>query len=458
MSDAELQCPRCGAVIPLTEALSRQIRAGIEADVAAAHQQALREAEERARRDAEQALQTRLATVNAELDLHAQRARAAEARELELKRRTMELEEAQRTAAERIRLELEDTLRRENEARVQMLLEEATNRARSETALELRLANEQLAEERRKLAEAQCNELALRQQAAALEERARALDLEVARKLAEEKQTLEESIRRTAAEEQALKLAEKDKQVEDLKKLVDEMKRKSEQGSQEAQGEVLELDIQTVLSARFPTDEIREVKKGARGADLVQVVRNDVLTECGSIVWEAKNAKNWQPAWIDKLKDDQREAGAALAVLVTASLPPEVRGFGFHDGVWVTDLACYPALALALRHQLIEAARARVVATGVGAKMEALYQYLSGHEFRHRVEAIVEAFTGMQAQLAREKRAMAKQWAEREKQIERVIASTTGMYGALAGIIGSGLPSIPALEMDALPGPEEDIE
>lgn len=456
MSSTELHCPNCGFAIPLTEALSQQIRAEIESGLAATHQQALREAEEKARREAETALAARVHALQAEVDERARLAREAESREIELARKTVALEEAQRTLAERVRMETEEKLRKETESRVQALVAEAATRARSEADLELKVARDQVADQQNRLMEAQRQELALRQQAAQLEERARTIDLEIARRLQEDKARLEESIRRSIAEEQSLKLAEKDKQVDDLKKLIEEMRRKSEQGSQETQGEVLELDIQAVLAARFPIDEIREVKKGARGADLVQVVRNDTLAECGSIVWEAKNAKNWQPAWTTKLKDDQREAGAALAVLVTAALPEGVRSFAYHDGVWVADLVSYPALAAVLRHQLIEVVRARAISSGVSAKMEALYSYLSGHEFRHRVEAIVEAFTAMQAQLAREKRAMAKQWAEREKQIERVVNSTTGMYGALAGIVGSSLPAIPALEMDATSETEED--
>ncbi|EQD34176.1 hypothetical protein B2A_12775, partial [mine drainage metagenome] len=174
-------------------------------------------------------------------------------------------------------------------------------------------------------------------------------------------------------------------------------------------GEVLELDLESVLIAKFPGDEIKAVKNGVRGADLIQVVRNNALQPCGTIVWEAKNAKNWSSAWIAKLKDDQRAARAGLAVLVSTTLPAAIRGFGCLDGVWVSDLASYPALAIALREQLIEVVRARVVSTGVNAKMELLYGYLSGHEFRNRIEAIVEAFTAMQAQIARERRAMEKQ-------------------------------------------------
>lgn len=344
--------------------------------------------------------------------------------------------------------EIETHLKSEFEARLARAVTQAEARVREEAAPEMKLLKDQLAEARRKAAEAQQAELELRKKAQALEDRSRELDLEVARKLDAEKNRLEQGIRKAVSEEQSLKLKEKDKQIEELRALVEEMKRKSEQGSQERQGEVLELDIESVLAARFPADEIKAVKKGARGADLIQIVRNEALQSCGSIVWEAKNAKNWQPAWIAKLKDDQREAGAGLAVLVSTALPDGIRGFGCLDGVWVADLASYPALAVALRQQLIEITRARAISTGVSAKMEALYNYLSGHEFRHRVEAIVEAFTNMQAQLQRERRAMEKQWAEREKQIERVIASTTGMYGALAGIIGRSLPAIPALELE----------
>jgi hypothetical protein len=181
---------------------------------------------------------------------------------------------------------------------------------------------------------------------------------------------------------------------------------------------------------------------------VVQTVKNKSLQPCGSIVWEAKNAKSWSNGWLEKLKDDQREAGAILAVLVSMTLPKGLYGFACLDGVWVADRTSYLALAAALRQQLIEVARVRVASTGASAKMEALYNYLSGHEFRQRVEAIVEAFTAMQSQLTREKRAMEKQWAEREKQIERVMTSTTSMYGALAGLIGQSLPAITALELD----------
>ena len=211
---------------------------------------------------------------------------------------------------------------------------------------------------------------------------------------------------------------------------------------------MLELDIQAALERQFPQDRIDPVLKGTRGADIRQRVRSERLEDCGLILWETKNAKNWAPAWIDKLKQDQLAAGAAAAVLVSVALPEGMEGFGRIDGIWVAGIRTWPALAIALREQILQVAYTRAASAGKNEKMELLYQYLAGDEFRQRLEAIVEAFTAMQAQIQRERRAMEKQWAEREKQIHRVIGSTSSMYGALQGIVGGGLAAIPALELD----------
>lgn len=357
--------------------------------------------------------------------------------------------------AARIRAELESAMREEHERRLRAAVEEAVARSRDEHARAVADLRNQLAEQRRKAQEAQDRELALLKRTRELEERARELDLEVARRVDEQSKRIEEEIRKTAGEEHALKLKEKEKQIEELKALLEEAKRKSEQGSLERQGEVLELDLEEVLRRSFPQDVIRPVPKGVRGADLVQEVRDEAFRPCGTIIWESKNAKLWNPAWIEKLKDDQRAAGASLAVLVSVTLPEGMRSFGLVEGVWVTGIGFYLPLAVALREQLIRVAFARKAAEGMHEKMEALYSYLSGDEFRHRVEAIVETFSAMQAQLARERRAMEKLWKEREKQIERVITNTVGMYGALRGIVGAKLPEIPALELEAIATPED---
>jgi hypothetical protein len=424
MSETQLKCPRCGHVFPMTEALAAQLRSEVEAALLARHQ--------------------------AQLSELAARAAQAEARELEQRKRALALEQEKAAAIERAKLDLEVRLRVEAEQRLQQLLAQERGRLQSDAQAQSKQLEEQLAEIRRQLEAAQAAELQLRQQAEAVAARERQLELEVARKTDERRREWEAKVRQLAAEEQLLKLREKDKTIEDLKRLLEEARRKSEQGSQELQGEVLELDIQAALAAQFPRDVIRPVPKGVQGADLLHEVRDAALASCGLIVWETKNTKHWQPAWIGKLKDDQRACGAALAVLVTAALPPEARaGFACIDGVWVASLTAWPALALALREQLLQVAFARNAATGMNEKMEALYRYLAGDAFRHKVETIVEAFTAMKEQLDRERRAMERIWKERERQIERVLGATAGMYGELRGTIGQSLRPIAALELDA---------
>lgn len=447
MTDTLITCPHCGNQFPLSEALAAQLRAGLDAEHEARLKTAVAEAEARAKGE----LGSRLETLDSLLQAQTEKARQAEVRELEMRQRALELERAQSQALEKARLETEERLRREADERLLAAVGQARKQAIDAAALDKQQLEARLAEERAKVIEAQQAELALRQRAETLEARARELDLEIARRLDEKKAEWEAGLRQSLGLEQELKLKEKERQIEDMKRVIDDLKRKSEQGSQEMQGEVLEIDIQAALERQFPHDLIRPVPKGMTGADLIHEVRDGSLAPCGSLIWEVKNTKHWQPAWLDKLKADQREAGAAIAILVSVALPEGVRGFSQMNGIWVTDLAHYPALAVALRDQLQQVSFARAASQGKNEKMDMLYRYLSGEEFRHRVEAIVEAFTAMRVQLDKERRAMNKHWAEREKQIERVITSTTGMYGALQGIIGQGLAAIPALELEEVP-------
>jgi hypothetical protein len=451
MTDTHIRCPNCGYEIPISEALSAQIRAELESSLKAGHEARLKQAIADAERRAQGALGIELADLRARLAEGAEKARTAEERELTLRKEKRDLAEAQGRLAEQIRTEVEERLREDEAQRIAQAAAAAETRVREEGVLVLKQLQDDLATQREKTRLAQEAELALRKDKAALEERARELDLEVARKLDAAKTELETAIRKSAAEEQDLKLKEKEKTIHDLRTALEDAKRRSELGSQELQGEVLEVDIQARLERQFPADRIEPVLKGARGADIQQRVRNDRLEDCGLILWETKNAKNWAPAWIDKLKQDQRTAGAAAAVLVSAALPDGLEGFGRIDGIWVAGLKLWPAVAVALREQLIAVSYVRAASAGKSEKMELLYEYLAGTEFRQRVEAIVEAFEAMQTQLNRERRAMEKQWAEREKQIARVVGSTSAMYGALQGIVGAGLPSIPALELDGVP-------
>ncbi len=349
-----------------------------------------------------------------------------------------------------IRAELEASLEEERREQLKVAMARAQAESRAQFELEIRDLRAQVAEKAQQASDAQERELQLRKKARELEHRQREMDLELQRRLDEEKRTLEEHIRRSVSDEHGLKLREKEKQIEDLRKSLEDARRKSEQGSQETQGEVMEIDIESVLAAEFPQDEFRPVAKGTRGADIVHDVRNGALKSCGTIIWEVKNTRRWGQGWLDKLKDDQRAANANLAILVSAALPDGVKNFASIDGVWVADRQSYLGVAHALREQLIQVAFARGASIGKNAKMDALYQYLSGDEFRQKVEAIVETFSAMGAQLQRERRAMEKIWKEREKQIQRITLNTVGMYGDMRGIIGASLPEIEALELDGV--------
>ena len=307
--------------------------------------------------------------------------------------------------------------------------------------------NEQLEEKTKNLKEAQRQELELRKRQRELVEKEEKLELELSRKIDAERQKIIQKTSKEFEETHRLKDAEKDKQLDDMKKQIDELKRKSEQGSQQMQGEVLELELEESLKEEFPFDVIEPVAKGVKGGDIIQTVKTQSGRICGKILWETKRTKNWSETWIQKLKDDQRDAKADLAILASESLPKGLQHFRLISGVWVTDILSAVSLALALRVVLIQVARERVTQVGKKEKMELAYNYLTGQEFRNRVEAIVESFTAMKMDLEAERRAMLKIWAKREKQMERVISNAAGMHGDLQEIAGSSLPAIKMLEL-----------
>ena len=347
------------------------------------------------------------------------------------------------------KLELDAEVNRRTQARVREL--EARAKAEAEKALEARLQDltDAVSKKDKDLQQSRELELELRRKQRELEASVLDADLKVQRTLAEERAKIREDAEARTQESHRLKDLEKDKLIQDLKSALDDMKRKADQGSMEMQGEVLELDFEERLRRMFHLDDIQPVPRGIRGADLVQMVRNPVGSDCGSIIWETKNIKAWSPGWISKLKDDMAETRASLAILVTVALPEGIARFGQVDGVWVTDPLSALPLAAALRQQLLQLERERQASTGKTVKMEMLYSYLAGNEFKGRVEGIVEAFTSLQDQLQRERRAMEKNWKEREKQIERVIKNTVGLYGDMQGIIGGQIPTIDALELES---------
>jgi len=298
------------------------------------------------------------------------------------------------------------------------------------------------------LSEARENEKKLRSERAQLEEEKKEIELTVQRKLDEERKDLEEKILKKSNEDFFMKLAEKEKLIESLNKSIADLQRRGQQGSMERQGEVFEDNLLEVLSRQFKDDDFQPVAKGEKGADVVQTVYDSNRQKCGVILWEAKNTKGWAEKWVDKLKSDLRESGAEIAVLISRSLPKDFENFGQYNGIWLTCHASAIGLATALRQQLIEVNFANQALVGKDDKMEAIYTYLSSPSFRQKVETIVETFTDMHTQLQKEKTAMKTIWEMRETQIQRVIDSTTKMYGEMKGLIGQSMPDINNLQLD----------
>jgi hypothetical protein len=269
-------------------------------------------------------------------------------------------------------------------------------------------------------------------------------------KLTDEK----EKIRKYEQDRNELAIKELQKQLEDQKRLTEEMKRKQEQGSMQLQGEVQELAIEEWLAANFPLDTIEEIKKGARGGDCIQTVNTRTRQNCGTIYYESKRTKDFQPTWIEKFKSDIRLKGANIGVLVSEVLPSDMDRMGLKEGIWICTYDEFKGLCKVLRESIVQVSNAVASQENRGDKMVILYDYLTSNTFHMQIEAIVEGFTQMKIDLDSEKRSMQKSWKMREKQIEKVIDNTIDMYGSIKGIAGSAIQDIKQLDMpytDLLP-------
>jgi len=266
--------------------------------------------------------------------------------------------------------------------------------------------------------------------------------LEMEKKLIEEQERIRKEQKNQLEKEFQLKIFEKDKKLNDALKLVEDYKKKLEQGSQQLQGEILELQLEEILKKEFPIDEIKEVPKGVKGADILQIVKNQFGKNCGTIIWELKRTKNWSDEWISKLKDDQRLAKAEIAVLVSNTLPSNIKYFGLYEGVWVSSIEAVISLTTVLRHSLINIYTIKSSVTGKEEKKEILWQYLTSTEFQQRITAIIESHEQFQEDIEREKRFFALKWAKQEKNIRRVIDNLLGVSGDLQGILGKALPDL----------------
>ncbi len=282
-----------------------------------------------------------------------------------------------------------------------------------------------------------------------------AIQAEAMRQLNQQLVEEKEKIRRAEEERNELRVKELIKQLEDQKKLTEEMKRKQEQGSMQLQGEVQELAIEEWLANQFPLDTIDEIKKGARGGDCIQVVHTRTRQNCGTIYYESKRTKDFQPSWIEKFKADIREKGADIGVLVTEVMPSDMERMGLRDGIWVCTFEEFKGLSAVLRESVIQWSNVVASQENKGDKMSLLYDFLTSSTFRMQVEAIVEGFSQMKSDLESEKRSMMRIWKQREKQLDKVIVNTIDMYGSIKGIAGNAIQDVKALDLPG-EGIEED--
>ncbi|WP_439367536.1 DUF2130 domain-containing protein [Bradyrhizobium sp. DASA03005] len=411
-----LHCPNCDHEIRLTESLAAPLLA-----------------------ETRQRFQEQLASKDAEI------ARKAEALRLERDKLAKDREQVEEQVSSRLAAE-----------RGQLIAVEA-KKAREAAAADLQAKEAETAELRRtlelnsaKLAEAQQQQAEVMRQQRALADEKRELDLTVEKRVQASLDQIHIKARQEAEDAARLRVAEKDQTIDSMARTIEELKRKAEQGSQQSQGEVLELELEVLLRGRFPMDLVEPVGKGELGADVVQQVNGSFGQAAGIILWESKRTKAWSDGWLAKLRDDQRRCGADVALIISQALPKHVEHFDLVDGVWVAHPRYALPVAVALRQTLIEVSGSRAAQQGQQTKMEQVYQYLTGVKFRQRVEAVIEKFNDMREDLDRERKFMGRQWAKRETQILSVIESTVGMVGDLQAIAGKAMPEIPTLDMPLL--------
>lgn len=355
----------------------------------------------------------------------------------------------QKKKNEEFQLKLEDEKKKLTETLGENLRKSITD----DFANKLRMLEENKKDTEEKLRQSRQKELEFLKMEQELKTRAEELDLTVQKRLREEREKLSVELRKLEEQkiaardqEHQLKVKELEKQLDDQKKLAEEMRRKAEQGSMQLQGEVQELVLEKILQEAFPTDTIEEVGKGVEGADCLLIVRNSQGVECGKIIFESKRTKGWNNGWVEKLRSDMRKKQADLAILVSQVYPRGMDCFGEKDGIWIASFREVIHLTIALRNALIRIEEVKQSEENKGDKMQLLYNYLTGLEFRQNIEAIVEGFMAMKNSITRERVQMEKMWKEREKQLEKVLMSTSGLYGSIKGIAGASVQDIPLLD------------
>ncbi|MBK6618030.1 MAG: DUF2130 domain-containing protein [Nitrosomonas sp.] len=420
MTEPTIICPNCKTEIKLTESLAAPLV-------------------ESTRKQYEQ----QLAQKNGEIQQREQAIRDKESK----------LTEEKRKLDDQVASQVSEQLKME---RARVIMEES-RKAKLASAAELESKARELIELQEilktrdeKLLQAQQAQAELIKKQRELDDAKRELELTIAKRVQNELTEIRSTAKKEAEDEQKLRVMEKEQTIAAMQKQIEDLKRRAEQGSQQLQGEVQELELENLLRLKFPFDTIEAVPKGEYGGDVLHRVIGASGQVGGTLLWEFKRTKNWSDAWLVKLRDDQRAAKAEIAIIVSQVLPKGVETFELIEGVWVTHPRAAFPVAMILRQSLLEIALARQSSQGQQSKTEMVYQYLTGPRFRQRIEAIVEAFSTMQEDLDKERKAIMKQWAKREEQIERVMAATTGMYGDLQGIAGKSLQEIEGLEFRGL--------
>ncbi len=338
--------------------------------------------------------------------------------------------------------------------RILEVQEEAKKKAREEMESQFKNSQSELEEIKERFKKKQNTELELMKQLRQLKDKDQEREVEMQKKLLDERGRLQEEISKTERERSNLEKLELRKQLDDTKKALEEAQRKAEQRSQQLQGEVMELDLESQLTEYFPTDEILPVPKGIEGADIWQKVRNKHGQTAGSILWELKRTKAWNNNWATKLRENIRQIGASTAMLVSDILPEGVDKFGRYHNIWVTSTKYAIPLACVLRDGILQVAIAKSVAAHKDEKLDLLYSYITDDGFRHRFEAQVESIIELGTDLESEQRSTIRQWKKREIQIKRMKTNLSSMYGELQGILGTALPTIQSLDSAQLPTTE----
>ena len=402
MTDQNITCPHCGQSIPLTQALTHQIESAALAKV--------------------------------------------EQKKVELEKAQQQLELEKRAQTQVV----DEQVRKQLEVEKRQLWSRAQTEAAKQQDTKTKDLEAQVAEKDKKLAEAQQQELELRKRQRLLEEKEQALELETQRRIDQEREKIKLETQKIEAERSQLSLQEKDKQLDIMRKTIEDLRRQGSQGSQQVQGEVGEDWLKQTLNENFIQDLVEDVATGKLGGDILKRVQGRTGRTVATILWESKRTKAFAESWLDKLKSDQGLEQAEVAVLVTPNLPKDVEGFGTRKGVWITTPQFAVALATTLRLQLIVISKFKQSLEGQDEKMTLLYRYLTGAQFKNRVENLVMSFMAMKSDLETERNSLKRIWSKREKEIERMISSTAQMYGDLEGIVGGALPSIQQLELSSL--------